>query len=466
LHSAAALVVAALLCAGSVGCGRRGADEHGRVAPHFEPGFNLFSPEQDVEIGRQSAAEVARQLPLADDTPAAAYLREIGGRLAAAAPGEKYPYEFHLANVREVNAFALPGGIVFVNRGTLETVKDEGELAGVMAHEISHVALRHGTSQMSKAYIAQTGLGILQRILGGGRQGETSIGDVVAAVGGLGLNTLFLKFGRTAESQADLTGAEIMGKDGYDPVEMAHFFEALEAKGGPRPPEFLSDHPDPGDRARAIERVRSSIQVAPRPAGGDEAFARMKASLKGLPPAAAMRAAEVGPPNGGGGGTRPEPPTDEMETFSAPTGAYEISYPANWDALSDRGDQSAFSPHGGYGKLGDDLVFTHGVMAGVVDAGSADLNAATRAFVEAQLRANPDFQVAGDAQAVTVGGRPGLGTPLAGPSPVTGRLEVDVVYTTMLSDGRMFYVITVAPRDEADAYRPAFERVMGSVRIS
>jgi hypothetical protein len=466
----AALV--ALACGALGGCGLgRGADDHGRVAPHFEPGFNLLSVEQDVEVGRKSAAEVAAQMPVVDDATVSAYVSDLGARLAAHAPGAKYPYEFHVVNVKELNAFALPGGFVFVNRGTLEAVTDEGELAGVMAHEISHVALRHGTSQMSKAYIAQAGLGILQRILGGGAgDGTTHVGDVVAAVGGLGLNTLFLKFGRTAESQADLTGAQIMADAGYDPVDMERFFETLAEQGGQGVPEFLSDHPDPGDRARALEEVRRSIRVKPDANRNADAFRRMKAGLRALAPAASMRAAEIGPSGGGdgdgGGGARPEPPAGEMQSYRAPTGAYEVSYPANWEALSDRADDSAFSPRGGYGKLDDALVFTHGVLVGVVDANGEDLEASTRRFVEAQLRANPDFQVAGELRQTALDGRAALGVQLAGPSPVTGRLEVDVVYTTMLGDGRMFYAIAVAPRDEMSAYQPAFERVVGSIRLA
>jgi hypothetical protein len=454
--------VAAVVLAAAVagGCGR-GADEHGRVAPHFEPGFNLFSPEQDVELGRQSAQQVAAQIPMVGDAEVVGYVRDVGGRLAEHAPGERFPYEFHVANLGEVNAFALPGGIIFVTRGTLETVRDEGELAGVLAHEISHVALRHGTSQMSKAYIAQTGLGILREIFGG--DGVGNLGDVVAAVGGAGLNTLFLKFGRTAETQSDLTGARIMADAGYDPIDMVEFFQQLEARGGPRTPEFLSDHPNPGNRARAVEQVREALDVRDDPIVTTDAFRRMKGELKQLPASRAAGSRQVGPAPGGG--ARPEPPAEEFESFSVPTGAYEVGFPANWDVLSDRADAAAFAPPGGYGKLGDNLVFTHGVMVGAIGAASGDLAEATRAFVGEQLAANPDFQVAEQARQVAVGGRPGLATVIAGPSPVTGQLEVDVVYTTFLPDGRLFYAITVAPHDEAGAYQPTFERVMASIRL-
>jgi hypothetical protein len=255
-----------------------------------------------------------------------------------------------------------------------------------------------------------------------------------------------------------------MADEGYDPAEMVQFFQLLEAQGAQRGPEFLHDHPNPGNRARAVQQLREALDVRDNPIVDTESFRRMKADLKQLPAARGVRPREIGP--AGGSGARPEPPVAELETYATPTSTYEIAYPRNWDALSNRADDAAFAPPGGYGKLGDNLVFTHGVMAGVAEPTSTDLAAATATFVEAQLRANPEFQVTQGAQPIAVAGQPGLGTVIAGPSPVTGVLEVDVVYTTLLPDGRLFYVITVAPHDEAQAYQPAFERVMASVQFN
>ena len=155
-----------------------------------------------------------------------------------------------------------------------------------------------------------------------------------------------------------------------------------------------------------------------------------------------------------------------MSAYESPTGAYQIAYPDNWDALSDKGDGAAFAPRGGYGKVGENVIFTHGTLVGVIDAGTTDLEEATRAFVQAQLRSNPEFDVAQPPQPVTVGGKPGLGTVIAGQSPVTGELEVDVVYTTVMADGKLFYIITAAPKSEYEVYKPAFEDMMASVRLS
>lgn len=127
----------------------------------LKPGFNLFSPDQDVEIGKQSVVEVEKQMPVLDDKSMQEYLTKIGQRLAVVTPGPKFPYQFKVVNVSDINAFALPGGFMYVNRGLIEAARNEGELAGVMAHEISHVALRHGTNQASKASLAQIGIGLL-----------------------------------------------------------------------------------------------------------------------------------------------------------------------------------------------------------------------------------------------------------------------------------------------------------------
>ena len=141
-------------------------------------GFNLFSADQDVEIGRQSAVEAERQLPVVRDPSIAGSVDRIGRRLAAVAPGPKFPYTFKVINASDINAFALPGGPVYVTRGIIEAVRNEGELAGVMAHEISHVALRHGTNQVSKAYLAKAGIGLLGGILGGS---ATATGSIMQA---------------------------------------------------------------------------------------------------------------------------------------------------------------------------------------------------------------------------------------------------------------------------------------------
>jgi len=156
----------------------------------LKPGWNLFSPQQDIEMGRESAKQAEMQLPILNDRQATSYIDTLGKQLASHAPGEKYPYQFKIVNDTAINAFALPGGFIYVNRGAIEAADSENQIAGVMAHEIGHVVLRHGTNQVSKAYLAQAPLAIL-----GGVLGRNSIGSVLAQLGvGFGLNSLFLKY--------------------------------------------------------------------------------------------------------------------------------------------------------------------------------------------------------------------------------------------------------------------------------
>jgi predicted Zn-dependent protease len=237
-------LVTALLGPASVGLGQAQQDR--------PAGFNLFSAEQDIEIGRRAAQDAERQLPLSRDRRAERFLNDVVRQLAAAAPGHRYPYQVRLVDASDINAFALPGGFMYVNRGLLQSVRSEAELAGVLGHEMAHVALRHGTQQASKAYAAQAGLGLLGRLLG--REGERDR-EVVEAVGGLGLNAVFLKFGRDAENQSDRVGVRMMAEAGYDAREMARFFELLQQQRGRNPgavETFLSSHPSPADRVQRV----------------------------------------------------------------------------------------------------------------------------------------------------------------------------------------------------------------------
>src|SRR5215207_4225674 len=181
-------------------CG--GALSGAEARPTLRPastGFNLFSPEQDIQLGEASAEEIMRQVVVLRDERTAAYVQRLGERVAAAAPGYKFPYKFVVVDSPEVNAFALPGGYVFVNEGAIEAARTEGELAGVLAHEIAHVSLRHGTTQASRAYLARTALSVVNAVAG------LSHGDfwrMAAAACGASANRFFLSSNRAAELQA------------------------------------------------------------------------------------------------------------------------------------------------------------------------------------------------------------------------------------------------------------------------
>jgi len=282
---------------------------------------NKYSPTQDVELGRKAADEARNQLPIMRDDAVTSYVENIGRRLVDVIPAElqhpEFRYTFEAVNVREINAFALPGGPMFVNRGMIEAANSEGEVAGVMAHELSHVLLRHGTAQASKATKYEVGqlLGAIGgAIIGGG------LGTVVAQGTQFGLGAAFLRFGRDFERQADLEGAQIMALAGYDPHEMANMFKTIEKQSGSGGPEWLSDHPNPGNRYDYINKEAAALRIV-NPNRDNEAFNRVRAHLRSLPRAPTTEEATRNAKRGGGGAS-PRPP--EMRTRSGPSSSSRI----------------------------------------------------------------------------------------------------------------------------------------------
>jgi beta-barrel assembly-enhancing protease len=463
---AVSLLVGQLSCSGSRE-GEMKAPPGSRSQPRFKPGFNLFSAEQDIQIGRQSAQQILTETPMLDDPEIESYVQQLGAKLASKAAGERFPYQFQVVATQEINAFALPGGFLFVNAGAIAAARNEGELAGVMAHEIAHVALRHGTNQASKAQLARTGLGILGSIAGGGENSD--LGEAVNAIGGLGANMLFLKYGRTAEKEADLEGARIMVEAGYDPRDMANFFKTLEAQGGQRVPEMLSDHPDPGNRVKYITDEISRLPISLNPIHTTPEFEAVKTRLTRRAPSLSeeSRLRRIGEdPTDLEIGVRPPQPSAQSNGYQPNDKSFAVQVPANWDALKTSESELIFSPKGAYGKYKDNLMVTHGIFVGVRDAKQPDLRSATEAFVKQQIESNPDFQIARPPQPVDFGGQEGYYAVISGPSAINGVVEVDMTYTTVTADGRMFYIITIAPEDEAEVYKPAFEKIIRSLRLA
>jgi len=221
-----------------------------------DPGETGVSKQRQEQIGRQAAREVYGQMPvLPDYSPETQYVRRLGAKLVSVIPPEySWPYEFHVIPQKDINAFALPGGPVFVNVGTIVATDNEAELAGVLAHEMSHIYMQHSIKQMKKRQLTQGIAGVLGAVL-------SSMGGAGGALGqmgaGLAGGILTMKYSRSDEAQADAVGAIIMYKAGYDPRYLARFFQKLaqmNATGG----GFLSDHPAPANRTQAIDnQVRS-----------------------------------------------------------------------------------------------------------------------------------------------------------------------------------------------------------------
>lgn len=245
--------------------------------PHrFQPGFNLFSKQQDVQLGEESAAQVRKQMTVINDPMLTAYVNRVGKRLVASqeATESGFPFTFEVVADPSINAFALPGGHMFINTGLLKAVDNEAQLAGVMGHEMSHVILRHGTNQASKANLIELPAALAAQMAGKG----SMMGQLAQLGIGLGANSVLLKFSRNAESQADLMGSHLMSEAGYDPMEMAHFFNKLGSPGKGmvgNVAQFLSDHPNPDNRERAIEQ---EARLLPQQKYGYESgeFKRMK----------------------------------------------------------------------------------------------------------------------------------------------------------------------------------------------
>ncbi|HEX8118917.1 MAG TPA: M48 family metalloprotease [Pyrinomonadaceae bacterium] len=261
-------------------CGGAPSSGVGRSAlSHPSMGFNLFSPEQDIQLGEASAEEIMRQVAVLRDERTEAYVQRLGERVSAHAPGYKFPYKFVVVDSPEVNAFALPGGYVFVNEGAVEAARTEGELAGVLAHEVAHVSLRHGTTQASRAYLARTAVGVFNTVAG---FGHSDFLRLAAAAFGNGANNFFLRSNRAAELQADAEGARLLAEAGYDPRDMANFFERLEERGGGREQsDAAGDHPDPASRVEAIGKVVAALGQTPAHARDSQEFRRVKARLSG-----------------------------------------------------------------------------------------------------------------------------------------------------------------------------------------
>jgi len=437
------------------------------------PPDNKYTVAQDVELGQKAAAEARQQMPVMRDDNVTSYVQEIGRRLTAAIrPDLRHPefrYTFEVINVREINAFALPGGPMFVNRGMIEAAKSEGEVAGVMAHELSHVVLRHGTAQASKATkyeIGQVAGAVLGAIIGGGW------GQVISQGTQFGLGAAFMRFSREFERQADIEGAHIMARAGYEPREMANMFKTIEKQGGSGGPQWLSDHPNPGDRYDYITREAQVLRVE-NPIRDTRGFEQVKAHLRQLSHAPTTEQAMktgAGRTTGTSGRSAPaptgrvEPPSSSYRTYNEGN-LFQVSVPANWQEIQSNSSVT-FAPSGAYGQANGQTVFTHGVEFGMGRNESHDLQTATDELIQALAGGNPGLSRASASQRVNVANQRGLRTVLRNRSEVTGQDEAIHLVTMQMQDGNLFYSIGVSPANEFSSYQRVFERVVGSLQLA
>jgi Zn-dependent protease with chaperone function len=439
---------------------------------------NKYTPKQDVELGRQAADEVRKQYPIIRDEKIDAYLTSLGNRLVVAAPAELkepvYEYSFTPVNLKEINAFALPGGPMFVHRGMFDAAASEAEVAGVMAHELSHVLLRHGTANMTKAQNPWLQLGQIAGAVGGAVVGGAA-GTAIAQGSQFGLGTVVLRYSRDFEKQADVLGVQIMARAGYDPRALAHMFETIESQAkesGGSGPQWLSDHPNPGNRSQYINDEASHLTIAA--AADTTQFPPMKQAFASLPKA--MTSAELARAKTTSSGETGEMarsvgspgqpvsrPSSQLRDISGGK-VFQASVPADWTSLASRSSMKVV-PQNGYGDLNGQTVFTYGVEFGIAQANSRDLRAATNTFLDAVARGNPELRSAGDQQGLRISQRTAMLTPLVNPSALGGRERVDL-YTTFLSDGSLFYYLTVVPEKDAPAFQDTFRRIAESIRLT
>jgi beta-barrel assembly-enhancing protease len=436
-----------------VSCGGR------KPGDPLRPGFNVFSKQQDVELGREVAQQVVRQVDTVNDRNLQQYISDLGQRLARQSGADDYPYQFTLINDPSINAFALPGGPIFVHSGLIAAADNEAQVAGVLAHEIAHVALRHGTSQASKANLLEFPAALAAAVLGQG-----SIGAQLGQVGlGLGMNMLMMRYSRSAEEESDALGARLMAAAGYNPIEMARFFEKLEAEGGSRAPQFLSSHPNPGNR---VKNVQAEIQTLPQAnydrAGSSATFQNAKQLVARLPqpnPPRQVAAAQSGPR-----GVAPAP----IGGFQRlDTNRFSIAVPQGWNVHGNRNsDAITIAPPQGIAQTSaGGTSVGYGVIAGYYMPSRMNLSleqASQELFSQLQ-RLNPSMRVQSGLRPARVAGSRGAIAEVVSASPFGGA-ERSVLLTVARPEG-LFYMVFIAPDQHFQSVQGAFGEMVNSIQF-
>lgn len=428
----------------------------------FKPAWNFYSPQDDIQLGKQIAADAEKQLRSCNAPKVDAYLMELGGKLAAKLPtgGVQYPWEFHCVNDKEINAFALPGGYVFVNRGAIEAAENEAQLAGVMAHELAHVVLRHGTEEATKAQVAQGFVGILGTILGGNAGGA-----LLTELGRFSAGSILLRNSRSAETQADVVGTQVLYDAGYDPRALAQFFEKIEADSkGKNPPEFFSDHPSPEHRVERVQEEIDKLGGLPANMKKDSLeFEAIKREVLALPVVKRAEPGVYGPRPAG----PPAAPSSNLVEYKA--SGYALKYPDNWirygekDNVTVAPDGSVIEGSNGQGGLAYGVVVNVTKLPGDPGAAKA-LENATQDLIKTLQKDNPKMKIARGPGHLRLNGQPGLSIYLSNDSP-GGGLERDWLITVIRPEG-LVSIVCVSPEKDYEKYDKTFALILDSVRFT
>ncbi|MBZ5507310.1 MAG: M48 family metalloprotease [Acidobacteriia bacterium] len=458
-----------------------------------DPGTASMNKQQQQQLGLQATGEVYKQMPvLPDSSPETRYIQELGRKLQTVIPADKsWPYQFHVIPAADINAFALPGGPIFVNLGTIQAADNEAELAGVLAHEMSHVYMQHSAKQAPKASVAQIIAGLAGAVLP-----QSGIGNLGRMGIQIGAGSLLMKYSRKDEAQADSVGAVIMYRAGYNPKSMSDFFLKLEQKYGNGGPQFLSDHPNPGNRQASIQK---QIQSWPPKnyAGSSGTFARAKQDASRLKAYSAQEIAAgaksgtwaeqnrkngVMPANissgqsGTGSGTenatggnaedvsfRQVKPSGNFTQLKGEN--FSLAYPDNWKVAGDQ-NTTIIAPPADAIQNG----IAYGILIGNdASGGSSSLDEATKKLAEGLVQQNPGMRVSGEMKPLEHKGTQGRSVELMGNSPLqlNGQPlpERDWLVALPRAQGGLLYLVFVSPARDFNQLNPTYQKVLESLEL-
>ncbi len=437
----------------------------------IKPGWNLFSPAQDIEMGKEAAAQVEKEVALVDDKQLAAYVEGIGRKLASRSQAPDYPYSFKVVAEDSINAFALPGGPIYIHSGLISVADNEAQVAGVMAHEVGHVALRHGTARVTKAYAFQIPL----MIAGGALQKKGGIIGALAPLGlGFGVNSLMLKNSRGAEKQADIVGARMMAEAGYDAVEMARFFEKLEGERAKKPgflEKMLSDHPSPGNRVEYVsEEVVGYGGRGVKTTPEFETMKRRAAAIK-RPKAKEAEPSAVGtsatPSRGRPSRGAADASRIRYKTFRGAD--FRIIHPNTWKAYAAPNKESLTAvPADGLVEIqeGRPPALARGLLAGFFQSERSTVRAKTNELINDLRASNGELNaISGQRTSVRIDRKSGESVHFDGPSPLPNERELVWLITVDQPDG-LFYALMVSAESDGAFFKPQFERIVDSIRLN
>lgn len=453
-----------------------------------EPGKTSMNREQQEKLGLQAAGEVYKQMPvLPDSSPESRYIQQLGKKLQAVIPQDKsWPYQFHVIPSADINAFALPGGPIFVNLATITAADNESQLAGVLAHEMSHVYMQHSAKQAPKQNVAQIIAGVAGAVLP-----QSGVGNLGRMGIQLGAGTMLMKYSRGDEAQADAVGAVIMYRAGYNPQGMADFFETLQKKYGAGGPQFLSDHPNPGNRTAAVQQEIKNWPPKEYTAGTGS-FARVKEEAGKVKAYSAQEIAngaksgewaQQNKKNGAIPASLPIAASESGENTA--TGAtdvsfgqvkpssnfvplqkegFSIAYPDNWKVAGDE-NTTLIAPPSGSAESG----ISYGVIMGVNRNSGGSLDDATRQLAQNLQQDNPGMRIAGEVKKVEANGVEGRSLELAGNSPLQENgqplPERDWLVAIPRPQGDLLYLVFVSPERNFDQLRPTYQKMLESLQI-